>query len=322
MLKFIGKRLIMMIPVLCGVVLLVFTMMSLSPGNPEDYILGDMATAEDKAVFREEHGLDDPFIVQYANYLFKAFRGDLGISYTTKQPVLKEIMVRFPVSLKVSALSMLIALIVGVSLGIISAVKQYSLIDNISRVIAMIGVSMPHFWFGLMLILFFSVKLGWLPSGGINSWKSWILPAMTLGLGSAASIMRMTRSSMLDAIRQDYIRTARSKGQREWTVIMWHALKNAIIPVVTIAGINFGRMLGASAVVEIVFAIPGLGQLIVNAIKVKNAPLVQGGILFVSLIMSIINLIVDILYAYIDPRIRSQYMRPRRSAMKGVKSAA
>lgn len=307
--RYVLKRLILMIPVMCGVVLLVFSMLELSPGNPEDYILGDMATEDDKALFRAEHGLDDPFIVKYLRYLVNILRGDLGTSYTTKQPVLKEILQRFPISIRLAGFSTIVALVVGIFFGIISAVKQYSLLDNITRVIAMVGVSMPHFWFGLMLILVFSVYLGWLPSGGIGGWKGWVLPSLTIGLGSSASIMRMTRSSMLDSIRQDYISTARSKGQKESVVIMKHAFRNAIIPVITIAGINFGRSLGGSAVVEIVFTIPGLGQLIVNGIQVKNAPLVQGGILFVSFAMSIINLIVDILYAYIDPRVRSEYKK-------------
>ncbi len=308
MLKFIGRRLLMLIPVMLGVVLLVFSMMYFSPGNPEDYILGDMATAEDKAAFRKENGLDDPFLIQYFNYVKNALQGDLGTSYTTKMPVIDEILERFPTTFKLALFSTIIAVAIGVTTGIVSAVKQYSIWDNICRFVAMIGVSMPTFWEGLMLIILFSVYLGWLPSSGFTSWKHWILPAVTIGTHSASSIMRMTRSSMLEAIRQDYIRTARAKGQKESVVIWKHAFRNAIIPVMTIVGLQFGRMLGGSAITEIVFSVPGLGNLIISAIKVKNAPLVQGGILFMAVVMSMCNLLVDVLYAYVDPRIRSQYV--------------
>ena len=313
MLKFIGKRILMMIPVMLGVVLLVFSMMYFSPGKPEDYILGDMATIEDKEKFREENGLNAPFLIQYFNYVKKALQGDLGISYTTKLPVVTEIMRRFPTPFQLALYRTLIAVALGIATGIVSAVKQYTIWDNICRVVAMIGVSMPNFWQGLLLIILFSVILGWLPSSGFSSWKHVILPAVTIGTSSAAVVMRMTRSSMLEAIRQDYIRTARAKGQSEFKVVWHHAFRNAIIPVMTVVGVNFGRMLGGAALSEVVFAIPGLGNLIIGAIKVKNAPLVQGGIMFIALAMSIVNLIVDVLYAYVDPRIRSQYLKPRRT---------
>lgn len=323
MLKFIGRRLLMLIPVMLGVVLLVFSMLYFSPGNPEDYILGDMATAEDKAAFREEHGLNDPFIVQYLNYVAKVVTGDLGTSYTTKLPVSTEILQRFPTTFKLALLSTLVAILIGITTGIISAVKQYSIWDNICRFAAMIGVSMPTFWEGLMLMILFSVYLGWLPSSGFSTWKHWILPAVTIGTHSASAIMRMTRSSMLEAIRQDYISTARAKGQKESVVIWKHAFRNAIIPVMTIVGLQFGRMLGGSAITEIVFSIPGLGNLIINAIKVKNAPLVQGGVLFIAVVMSLCNLVVDVLYAYVDPRIRSQYVggKSKKKATQKVAAA-
>lgn len=301
----------MMIIVIMGVVLLVFSMLYFSPGQPEDYILGDMATAADKEAFREENGLNKPFIVQYFIYLKNIAKGNLGISYTTRRPVTNEILERFAVTFKISLVSMIFSIAVGVSTGIVSAVRQYSLWDNVSRVLAMACMSMPNFWLGLMLILFFSVALGWLPASGISTWRHWILPAITVGSASTASIMRMTRSSMLEAIRQDYIRTAKAKGQTNLAVIFGHAFRNAIIPIMTITGINFGLLLGGAAVVEIVFAIPGLGKLIVDGIMVKNAPVVQGGIVFAAIVMSFINLIVDVLYAYADPRIRSQYVKPR-----------
>ena len=301
----------MMILVMMGVVLLVFSMLYFSPGKPEDYILGDMATAADKQAFREENGLDRPFVVQYFIYLKNMARGNFGISYTTRRPAIDEILERFTVTFKISLLSIAFSILVGIGTGVISAVRQYSVWDNVSRLLAMAGMSMPNFWLGLMLILLFSVVLGWLPTSGIATWKHWILPAVTVGSASTASIMRMTRSSMLEAIRQDYIRTARAKGQKNWVVIMVHAFRNAVIPIITVIGINFGHLLGGAAVVETVFAIPGLGKLIVDGIKVKNAPVVQGGIVFAAIVMSLINLIVDVLYAYVDPRIRSQYVRSR-----------
>lgn len=309
--RYILKRMVMMIPVLLGVALITFTMMYLSPGKPEVFILGDMATQEDRAIFREEHGLNDSFIVQFSRYLIRCAKGDFGISYTTKQPVIKEILPRFLITIKLSAIAIIIATVLGIILGIISAVKQYSFLDNLTRLIAMLGVSMPSFWEGLMLIILFSVIAKLLPPSGISSWKAWILPAVTLSTQSFASIMRMVRSSMLEAIRQDYVFTARAKGQREFTIITRHVLKNALLPIITTVGTNFARLLGGAAVIEIVFSVPGLGKLIVDGINVRNAPLVQGGILFISFMMSFINLFVDIVYAYVDPRIRSQYGRMR-----------
>lgn len=310
----------MMIPVLLGVTLVVFSMLYFSPGKAADYILGDLATAEQKAIFNKQNGLDKPFFVQYINYVVKACKGDLGTSYITKRPVLQEILVRFPNTLSLAFVSMVFATILGVSLGIISATKQYTVWDNFTRVLSIIGVSMPSFWEGLMLILLFSVVLRWLPPSGFNNWKQWVMPVLTIGTSSAATIMRMTRSSMLEAIRQDYVRMARAKGQSETVVIWKHALKNAMIPVMTVIGLNFGRLLGGIAISEMVFAVPGVGKLIVDAIPVKNAPLVQGGILFIAFAMSIINLVTDVLYAYVDPRIRSQYMK-RRARPVGKKVA-
>lgn len=320
MLKYIGKRILMLIPVMLGVVLLVFSMMYFSPGNAEDYILGDMATEEDKEAFREEHGLNDPFIIQYINYVKDALHGDLGISYTTKQPVAKEIFQRFPTTFKLALFSTLWSIVIGVTIGIISAVKQYSIWDNATRLIAMLGVSIPTFWEGLMLIILFSVQLALLPSSGFTTWKHWILPSFTIGTHNAATVMRMMRSSMLEAIRQDYVTTAKSKGQINFIIVMKHALRNAIIPVMTLVGVNFGRLLGGSAITEIVFSIPGLGNLIIDGIKVKNAPLVQGGILVIALAMALCNLFIDVLYAYVDPRIRSQYVKPKVKVAKSKKA--
>lgn len=311
MTRYIFNRFLMMVPVLLGVILLTFSMLYLSPGEPARFILGELATQEDIEIFNEENGLNEPFLVQFGEYVKDILKGDLGISYTTKQPVLDEVLARFPTTFKLTLLSIIFSIVVGVSIGIISAVFQYGFIDNITRIIAMIGVSMPTFWEGLMLILLFSVFLDILPSSGLVSWKNYILPVITLSTQPLAACMRMTRSSMLEEIRQDYVRTAKAKGQKELVVVMAHAFRNALLPIITVVGANFARMMGGAAVLEIVFAIPGLGKLIVDAITVKNAPVVQGGILFIAFTMSFINLITDIIYALVDPRIRSQYIKSK-----------
>ncbi len=311
MLKYVGQRLLMMIPVLLGVALIIFTMLYISPGEPADFILGDLATDEAKQVFNELNGLNDPFFVRYIRYVGNALTGDLGTSYITKKPVMDEVLQRFPKTLQMAAMAMAFATVVGVTLGVISATKQYSVIDNITRIVSIIGVSMPSFWIGLMLILLFSVKLRILPASGYTTPKHWILPMVTIGMSSAASIMRITRSSMLESIRQDYIRTARAKGQIERKVIIHHALRNSMIPIMTTIGTSFGKLFGGMAISESVFAIPGIGKMIVDAIPVKNTPVVQGGILFIAFAMSIVNLITDVLYAYVDPRIKSQYVRKK-----------
>lgn len=313
MLKYVFKRLVMMIPVMLGVVLITFSMMYFSPGEPADFILGELATEEDKALFNAQNGLDDPFIVQFCRYIGNAVRGDLGVSYSTRQPVIKEILACFPTTMKLSLLAESFAIVIGVTLGVISAVRQYSFIDNATRIVAMIGVSLPSFWEGLMLIILFSVVLRILPPSGLAGPKSWILPAFTLSTWGLAACMRMTRSSMLEAIRDDYVRTARSKGQSEFVVIMKHAFRNAMLPIITVAGTDFAKLLGGAAVIETVFSINGIGKLIVDGIYSQNAPLVQGGILFVALAMSIINLLIDVIYAYVDPRIRSQYSNAKRA---------
>lgn len=313
MLKYIFKRIIMMIPVMLGVTFITFSMMYFSPGETADYILGELATEEDKALFNEQNGLNRPFIVQYVSYVADAVTGDFGISYATRQPVMKEIMSAFPTTMKLSLWAEVFAIVIGVTLGVVSAVKQYSFLDNATRMFAMIGVSLPSFWEGLMLIILFSVVLGWLPPSGLSSWKHWILPAFTLSTWGLAACMRMTRSSMLEAIREDYVRTARAKGQSEFVVIMKHAFRNAVLPIITVAGTDFAKLLGGAAVIETVFSINGIGKLIVDGINTKNAPLVQGGILFVAIAMSLINLMIDIIYAFVDPRIRSQYVSGKKT---------
>ncbi len=308
MLKFIGKRLLMMIPVLLGVIILVFTIMFYTPGDPARIMLGAGASEEAVQQLREEKGLNRPYFVQLGDYIKNiVLHGDFGESFQTGEPVLNEILERFPTTLKLASLSVLVSLIVGLSMGILSATHQYSWIDKFATAFALLGVSMPSFWAGLMATILFSSILGWLPASGSYGWKYWILPPLVLGLHSAASIMRMTRSSLLEVIRQDYIRTARAKGQSERKVIVVHALRNALIPVVTVVGMQFGVLLGGSILIESVFALPGLGRLIIGAIGKRDRMVVQGGVLFLALSFSFVNLLVDILYAYIDPRIMSQY---------------
>ena len=313
----------MMIPVLLGVSFVIFGMLFFAPGDAADAILGDMATPADKQLFREQQGLDKPFLVQYLRYMKGVvFEGDLGTSYVTRQPVTDEILQRFPATLKLSALSVLLAVIIGISVGIISATRQYSFIDQFATSISMIGVSMPNFWQGMMLIIVFAVWLRWFPPSGFSTPMHWVLPVVTVGTNASANIMRMTRSSMLEIIRQDYIRTARAKGQSERVVIWKHALKNALIPIITVVGLSFGRQLGGAVLTESIFSIAGVGKLMVDAIKLKNFPMVQGGVLFIAFVMSLVNLLVDILYSFADPRIRSMYTRPRTKKPHPAKEAA
>lgn len=305
--KYILRRLLLLIPVMIGVTFIVFTMMYFTPGNPARIMLGESAPAHEVAKLEEELGLNDPFIVQFGRYVSNAVRGDIGRSYQTKRPVMDEILSRFPATLKLTALGVLVAVVLGIPTGIISATRQYTLFDNIAMVLALLGVSMPNFWQGLMLVLLFSVQLKWFPSSGFTSWKHMILPAITLGTSSAAIITRMTRSSMLEVIRQDYIRTARAKGQVESKVINQHALKNALIPIITVIGLQFGYLLGGAVLTESIFSVPGVGRLMVDSIKSRDFPIVQGGVLFIAITFSFVNLLVDILYAFVDPRIKSQY---------------
>jgi ABC-type dipeptide/oligopeptide/nickel transport systems, permease components len=308
MYRFVLKRLLMMIPVLLGVTLVVFTMMYLTPGDPARIMLGEAAQPEEIERLREELGLNQSYLVRFGNYLKNILlHGDLGISYTTKESVTNEIVARFPTTLLLAFLSVTIAVCIGIPIGILAATRQYSVFDNIGTFLSLIGVSMPNFWQGLMLIILFSVYLGWLPSSGFYGVRYWILPSVTIGTSSAAVIMRMTRSSMLEVIRQDYIRTARAKGQTEMKIIVVHALKNALIPVITVVGLQFGILLGGAVLTESVFSIPGLGKLMIDSIKSRNFPMVQGGVLFIAMVFSFVNLAVDLLYAWVDPRIKSQY---------------
>lgn len=313
MIRYIAKRLLMLIPVLLGIVLVVFIMNRISPGNPARMLLGDGATDEAVAALEEELGLNDPLYVQFFNYVKGVVTEfDLGTSYQTKRPVITELMDRFPTTAKLAFFSILLSAVVGITLGIISAVKQNTPIDHLSTGVALLGVSMPAFRLGMMLILVFSIYLKWTPVSDITGWKSWILPTITSSMAGMATITRMTRSSMLEVICQDYIVTARAKGLTERVIIVKHALKNALIPIITVLGIQLGVMLGGAVLTETVFSINGLGKYMVDGIKNRDYPVVQGGVLLLALVFSIVNLVVDIIYAYVDPRIKSQYSRSRK----------
>ena len=304
MLKYILKRFGYLLLVILAVSFVVFVLLHFTPGDPARMILGESATEEAKAELRNQLGLNDPFIVQYFNYLKKmVFHGDLGTSYYTKRPVLTEIMVVVPNTIILAVVATIIASVFGVLLGLISAVRQYSLIDYIVTVFSLIGTSVPIFWYGLLMILFFSVTLGWFPPSGFSTPKEMVLPCIALGIQSLSIIARMTRSSMLEVLHQDYVNMARSKGQKESIVIVNHVLRNSLIPIITVIGIQFGSLLGGACFTEIVFSIPGLGRLMVESIKMRDYPVVLGGVFFAGVFVSIVNWMSDILYAVVDPRI-------------------
>lgn len=306
--KYIFKRILYMIPVLLGVAFLVFSILALTPGDPGSIILGITAKQEDIAALNAQFGYDKPFLVRFFNYIFDlVFHFDLGTSYSRRQPVINDIMARFPNTLLLALMSMSLSALIGVTLGIISAVRQYSVLDHVLVVTALVFASVPGFWLALMLLLFFSLRLKWLPSFGADSLKHFILPTITVSLTSAAGLLRLTRASMLETVRQEYIRTAKAKGAAENVVIWRHALRNALIPVVTTIGTSFGASLGGAIIAETVFAMPGMGTLLTNAIRQKDVPVVMGATLFLALLFSMVVLIVDILYAFIDPRIRAKY---------------
>jgi len=293
-----------MIPVILGISLIIFTVVRVIPGDPAYILAGPHATQEQMDQIRAQLGLDKHPVTQYFIFLKHLFQGDLGTSTRTGLPVIREIMTRFPNTLVLALASILLATVFGVTIGIIAGVKQNSKFDYLSMLVALLGLSMPVFWLGLMLMLLFSIQLGWFPAVGADSLKHIVLPAITLGANSTAIIARMTRSSMLEVIRLDYIRTARAKGLAEKVVISRHALKNALIPVVTVIGLQTGTLLGGAVLTEIVFAWPGIGRLLVEAILSRDYPVVQGVVLLIATVFIFVNLIVDILYSYLDPRIR------------------
>ncbi|MGP4079360.1 nickel ABC transporter permease [Pseudalkalibacillus sp. R45] len=310
MISLILRRLLQLVLLLFGISFIVFMSMHISPGDPASIIGGPTATESDIEAIRDNLGLNDPVLVQYGNYIAGVLQGDLGFSYQSKESVSEAILTRFPNTLNLAIASMIVAVVIGVTAGIISALKQNSWLDISSTTVALAGISIPNFWLGTILILIFAVNLQWLPVGGLSApfytfegVKQLILPAITLGTGSAAMIARMSRSTMLEVIRADFIRTARAKGVKEKSVVWIHALRNAMIPVITVIGLNFGFLLGGTIITEQVFAINGVGRLMIEAIAARDFPMVQGSVLLVATLFVLVNLIVDIVYAFIDPRI-------------------
>lgn len=313
MLKYILKRLLLLIPVIIGISFIIFSIMQLTPGDPAREILGETATQEAVDALREEMGLNDPFLLQYGRYMWNAIRGDFGTSYQTGQSVIKQILERFPTTIYLAIGATLAAILIGIPVGLISAVKQYSIIDDVSTIFSMVLTAVPNFWLGLVLMLTLSLKLKWFPAYGATSLKHFVLPWITLSCMTLAVLIRMTRSSMLEVIRQDYIRTARAKGAKERRIVFHHALRNALLPVITVIGTQLSVQLGGAIIVETVFSIPGLGTMIISGIKTKDIPVVMGGVMFIALVGGLVNLLVDILYAYIDPRLKSRYVGTKRT---------
>lgn len=312
MLKYIGKRLLLMLPVLLGISFILFTIMDFTPGDPARMILGEYASQEEVDALREEMGLNENFFVRYGKYVADAVTGDFGESYRSSTPVVEEIAARFPATLKIAVLAMFIAVLIGIPVGIISAVKQYSFADILSTVAALAFTSIPAFWLGLLLIMFFSVQLKLLPAVGSDTWKHMLMPSVSLAAAQMATIIRMTRSTMLEVIRQDYIRTAKAKGAPQRRVIFHHAIKNALLPVITTVGLSMGNLLGGALIIENVFGISGLGTLMVNSVKSKDTPMLIGSVMFAAVIAGLVNLAVDVLYTYIDPRIKAQFVKKKK----------
>lgn len=304
MLKYIIKKLLLMIPVLLGLTLFIFLILHLAPGEPVDLIVGPNATPEVYENVRESLGLNRSLPVQYSIFLKNLLRGDLGRSILQNRPVSELILERFPVTFKLGILSLILSFVIAVPIGVIAAIKRNTYLDYVSMTGALIGISMPTFWFALLLLYFFAYRLGWFPISGYGTVKHLILPVITVGLTDAAVTARMVRSSMLEVIGQDYVRTARAKGVHENKVMGKHALKNALIPVITLLGMRVGWIFGGSVILETVFSIPGIGRLIVDGIFSRDYPVVQGSILVLAASVLIGNLIADILYAVVDPRIK------------------
>lgn len=325
MLRYIAKRILWMIPIILGVTILVFTMMVFCPGDPAQIILGASATEADLAAKRIELGLDRSYLVRLATYMSDVFlHFDLGSSWITNIDIMTTIADRMPRTLVLAIVTMVVAFGLGIPLGIMAATHQNKWQDHVSMVLALIGVAIPNFWLALLLIILFSVKLGWLPAMGVgeglSGLKYYILPALANGAGALANSARQTRSAMLDVIRADYITTARAKGVAERQVITRHALKNAMLPIITQMGISFGRMLGGAMIIETIFSLPGMGSYIISAVNNRDYPVVQGGAIILAIAFSIAMLLIDLLYAAVDPRIKAQYASSKKR--KKVKAVA
>ena len=305
--KYILKRILILIPTIIGVSFVVFFLLYLSPGDAALASAGPNAPKETVEILRNKMGLNDPFLIQYGRFLKNLiFHFDLGTSYQSKTPVIEKILRVFPNTLKLAGVSLIFAIISGIILGIIAGINKNNIIDSLISFAGMIGLAMPIFWSGLLLIIIFSSKLKLLPASGFSSWRHMILPVLALGLQTSSSIMRMTRSSMIEVLDKDYIRTARAKGLKKSRIIFIHALKNAIIPIITTIGLQAGGLLGGSILTETVFSISGIGRLMVDSVKTRDYPVILGGVMFIALVYSIISIIVDILYGFLNPQIKME----------------
>jgi len=303
-LTYIVRRLVAAIPTLLGVAAIVFAMLRLLPGDPARVIAGLLATDEDVERIRHQLGLDQPLPIQFLDFFLRLLRLDLGTSARTNQPVMNEILARLPHTIELAVIATIIATIVGVAAGVLAASHHNSRVDYLISAATLFGISMPVYWLGLMLIVVFAISLHWFPAAGADEPLSVVLPSLTLAGFVVALIARMTRSSLLEVLRQDYVRTARAKGLQEWRVTYVHALRNALLPVITVIGLQFGTLLGGAVLTETVFGWPGIGQLLVDSIFARDYPLVQGIVLTFAALFILVNLAVDVLYAYVDPRIR------------------
>lgn len=305
--KYILKRILILISTIIGVSFVVFSLLYLSPGDAALASAGPNAPKETVEILRDKMGLNDPFLIQYGRFLKNLiFHFDLGTSYQSKTPVIEKILRVFPNTLKLAGVSLIFAIISGIILGIIAGINKNNIIDSLISFAGMIGLAMPIFWSGLLLIIIFSSKLKLLPASGFSSWRHMILPVLALGLQTSSSIMRMTRSSMIEVLDKDYIRTARAKGLKKSRIIFIHALKNAMIPIITTIGLQAGGLLGGSILTETVFSISGIGRLMVDSVKTRDYPVILGGVMFIALVYSIISIIVDILYGFLNPQIKME----------------
>ncbi len=304
MIRYVLAKLVLTIPLLLGVTFLLFVIGQLTPGDPVLIMLGERAPAEEVTRLRDALGLDQPWYVQYAQFVGNAVRGDLGISYRSKLPVAGEVLSRLPATMELAAAALVFSVTLGLSMGVVSAVKRNSWIDRVAMLFATLGSSVPVFWSGIILIVFFAVNLGWLPASGRGTPAHLIMPAVALGAGAAALIARITRSSMLESLSQDYVRTARAKGLADNVVIIRHALRNALIPVVTVVGLQIGALMAGAVLTETVFSWPGIGLLIVQSIGQRDYPVLRASVLLIATIFTLINLALDVLFVQLDPRIK------------------
>lgn len=309
MYKYVLKRLLYIIPMLLLIILIVFLILSITPGNPGRIMLGPNATEEKVQELNEELGMNKPVFNRYLEYVAGVFRLDFGLSYRSKKPVFQEIIRSFPTTFKLAMFSVVVSALIGIPLGIISAVKRYSVSDISLTVTALMLASVPGFWLGIILMLIFSLYLGVLPSGGIGTFKHYILPVLTLALPSSSYLLRMTRTVMMETLRQDYIRTAKAKGVTKKSIIFKHALRNTLLPVITSIAMNFARLIGGTLIIESVFGLPGIGSLILKAMSLKDIPIIMASTIFLATLFMLIMLVVDLIYSFIDPRIKAQFSK-------------